>query len=81
MDAKELTAARQQAADHYDEQWPLRTTMGNLAREGFIAGWDAAMLYVKQAQDELALMQSDGRYCRHHDDDPAHSAICYQQGL
>lgn len=72
---------RKAAADRYDEEWPLRTTMGNLAREGFLAGWDAAMEHVKQRDLELMKARSDGRYCYHYDDDPAHSAICYAQGL
>lgn len=44
--------AREVAADDYDRQWPLRTTMGNTAREGFISGWDAAMEYVVKERDE-----------------------------
>lgn len=42
MSDSDLTA-RKTAADKYDSEWPLRTTLGNLAREGFLAGWDAAL--------------------------------------
>lgn len=44
--------AREVAADDYDRNWPMRTTMGNLAREGFCAGWDAAMEYVTKKLGE-----------------------------
>ena len=47
-DNERALLAREVAADDYDRQWPLRTTLGNTAREGFCAGWDAAMEYVKQ---------------------------------
>jgi hypothetical protein len=69
-----LTQARKAAADQYDQAWPLRATMGNLASEGFLAGWDAAMNQV------ALLMQTpggDGCYCAHHPDDPAHGGDCY----
>lgn len=48
--------AREVAADQYDREWPLRTTLGNVSREAFISGWDAAMEYVKEqdAKTELA---------------------------
>jgi len=42
--------AREIAADKYDQEWPLRTTMGNIGREGFLAGWDAALEQVKSQQ-------------------------------
>jgi hypothetical protein len=73
--------ARATAADEYDAQWPLRTTIGNLAREGFLAGWDAAMAHAKERDNELTQMLADGRYCRHRDDDSAHNAGCYRQTL
>lgn len=65
---------RKLSADKYDEQWPLRTTMGNLAREGFIAGWDAA---IEQVGLLLQTRGGDGCYCTHHPDDPAHTQDCY----
>src|SRR5690242_16599991 len=54
--AQELTEsekqvlAREIAADKYDQAWPLRTTTGNIGREGFLGGWDAAMEQVKSQQ-------------------------------
>jgi hypothetical protein len=69
-----LTQARKAAADQYDQAWPMRTTIGNLAREGFMAGWDAAMLQVGMF---LQTLGADGRYCTHHPDDPSHTKDCY----
>jgi hypothetical protein len=69
-----LTQARKAAADQYDQAWPMRTAMGNLAREGFMAGWDAAMLQVSMF---LQTPGADGCYCTHHPDDPAHTKDCY----
>jgi hypothetical protein len=48
--------------------------MGNLSREGFLAGWDAAMLQVGMF---LQTPGADGCYCVHHPDDPAHGNDCY----
>jgi hypothetical protein len=69
-----LAAARKAAADQYDQAWPMRTTYGNQSREGFLAGWNAAMFQVG------TLVQTpggDGCYCAHHPDDPAHTGDCY----
>jgi hypothetical protein len=65
-----LTQARKTAADQYDQAWPLRTSMGDLAREGFLAGWDAAM-------NQVALLVVMVATAPHHPDDPAHSRDCY----
>lgn len=69
-----LFYARKAAADQYDQAWPLRTTMGNAPREGFLAGWDAAMGQVALL---LQTPGGDGCYCVHHPDDPAHGNACY----
>jgi hypothetical protein len=69
-----LAQARKAAVDQYDLGWPTRTTMGNLSREGFIAGWDAAM---RQVALLVATPGGDGCYCAHHPDDPAHGDDCY----
>lgn len=66
--------AREVAADRYDKDWPLRTTMGNLSREGFRAGWDAALGWVGRL---IQTPGGDGCYCTHHPDDPAHTKDCY----
>lgn len=52
VDRMRQLLAREVAADDHDRQWPLRTTMGNIAREGFVSGWDAAMEYVVKERDE-----------------------------
>jgi hypothetical protein len=44
--------AREVAADQYDREWPLRTTLG---REEFCAGWDAAMEYVEKQRAKAEL--------------------------
>jgi hypothetical protein len=49
-DNEKALLAREVAADQYDRERPLRTTLGNLPREGFCAGWDAAMEYVEKKQ-------------------------------
>jgi hypothetical protein len=52
--------AREVAADQYDREWPLRTTLGNTAREGFCAGWDAAMEYAaKRAAEGIGHLDND----------------------
>jgi hypothetical protein len=67
------TMAREVAAD--------KSGYVEYARSAFRAGWDAAMEHVKERDAPLTQMQSDGRYCRHRDDDPSHGATCYRQGL
>jgi len=47
-DNERALLAREVAADQYDHGWPLRTTLGNWSREGFCAGWDAAMEYIEE---------------------------------
>lgn len=69
-----LAAARKAAADQYDQAWPMRASTGSLAREGFEAGWDAAM---RQVASLMATPGGDGCYCTHHPDDPAHTSDCY----
>jgi hypothetical protein len=59
--------AREAAADDYDRQWPLRTTLGNLSREGFISGWDAAMVYASRKASE-GIEHLDGDECCHFQD-------------
>lgn len=44
--------AREIAADQYDREWPLRTTLGNVSREAFVSGWDAAMEYAAKKTAE-----------------------------
>lgn len=54
--------ARETAADEYDRGWPMRTTMGNLAREGFLVGWDAAVKSVSQeTEPHCATCRCEGR--------------------
>jgi hypothetical protein len=44
--------AHEVAADEHDKQWPFVTSYGELPRESFVRGWDAAMEYVeKQRQN------------------------------
>jgi hypothetical protein len=47
-DTEQAQLAREIAADQYDREWPLRTTLGNVAREAFMSGWDAAMEHVEK---------------------------------
>lgn len=60
-------------------------TWSETDRRVFVEGFRHGTMYSNrlQRERETEFMEAagDGRYCRHHDDDPAHSAICYQQGL
>jgi hypothetical protein len=66
MRTTELTAdekallAREVAADEHDRHWPHVTSYGELPRESFLRGWDAAMEYaVKMTAEDIAHLDSD----------------------
>lgn len=63
---------RQAAADRYTESSSPVTAWND--RTAFFAGWNKAV-------EEIGLMLqtpgADGRFCVHHDDDPAHTKDCY----
>ena len=44
-----------------------------------LAAFDAWRQVMSKTDERVAqfMAAGDGRYCRHHDDDPAHGAICY----
>lgn len=52
--------AREIAADQYDREWPLRTTLGNVSREAFVSGWEAAMEYsAKKAAEGIGHLDAE----------------------
>lgn len=50
-------------------------------RREMIASLRAATVVVGEGDEDGLGPVGDGRYCRHHDDDPAHGAICYDKTL
>lgn len=63
---------RQAQADKYVRS--LGVVSVGVERNAFFAGWDKA---IEQVGLMMQTVGGDGRYCVHHDDDPAHTANCY----